>query len=113
MVKHLEISDETYERIKEQLGNGEDADLNSYKDLVGKKWYFRTVTYHMVGEVVKLVGSFVMLKNSSWVADSGRWMQAIRDGVLNEVEPTGVSYVNINTVTDFVEWKHPLPKDQK
>ena len=111
MTKTIEISDEKYEELKSQL---EDCkEVFSYEDLVGGKYYFRAVTYHTVGEVKKIVGRFAYLKNASWVADSGRFMNAIKDGTLSEVEPVGDASVNLDSVVDFFPWKHSLPKEQK
>ncbi len=112
MVRTLEISDETYEKIKEQLGVN-DKEINTYEDLVGGKFYFRTVTYHLTGEVKKIVGRFASLKNAAWIADSGRFNEAIKDGTLNEIEPVGDAFVNLDTVTDFFPWKHTLPTKVK
>jgi hypothetical protein len=112
MPRTLEISDETWEKIKDQVGE-QDKVLNDLDDMIGESWFFRTVTYHLVGRVKKRVGGFFYLENASWVADSGRFMQAIRNGVLNEVEPVGIALVNISAITDAFPWKHPLPKDQK
>jgi hypothetical protein len=111
-MKRIEISEETYNRIKDQLP-GEDYNFTSFKDLIGKKFFFRTVTYHLVGEVVGQLGQFLRLQEASWVAESGRFMNAIQDGVLNEVEPVGIAFINMETVTDFFPWKHGLPKEQK
>ena len=80
---------------------------------VGKSYFFRTVTYHLVGEVVRQEGSFVELKDASWVADSGRFMNAIKKGTLDEVEPVGAAFVNMDSVTDYFPWVHPLPTEQK
>ena len=80
---------------------------------VGKSYFFRTVTYHLIGEVVTIEGTFVELKDASWVADSGRFMNAITEGKLNEVEPVGIAYLNMDSVTDYFPWVHPLPKEQK
>ena len=114
-MKQLEISDETYEKIKDQLMESEKVELSCYNDMVGKKWFFRTVTYHFIGEVVGVFGSFVQLKNASWVAESGRFMDTILKGTLNEVEPIKKVdwYVNMSTVIDFGLWRHSLPKEQK
>ena len=112
-MKTIEVSEETYEKIKEQLGDDEMKEINSLSDMVGGKYFFRTVTYHLVGEVVKCVGGFLELKNASWVADSGRFMNAIKEGTLDEVEPVGKGYVNVNTIVDFFPWKHKLPTKQK
>lgn len=112
-MKTLNVSDETYELIKGQLGEEEKIDVNEIKDFVGKKWFIRTVTYHLTGEVEKIVGNFLMLKNAAWIADSGRFMQAIKEGKLNEVEPVGQAMVNLNSIIDMFPWKHKLPNEQK
>ena len=113
MSRTIEISNETYEKIKDQLTEEEAHGLSSLDELVGKKYFFRTVTYHLVGKVVERFGSFVHLKDASWIADSGRFMNAIKEGAVKEVEPVGTAYVNLQSVTDFFPWKHPLPKEQK
>jgi len=83
-------------------------------DLVGKSYFMRTVTYHLVGKVVaQYSGGLIELDDASWVADSGRFMNAIKDGTLNEVEPVGKAYVNLRSVTDMFPWVHPLPTLQK
>lgn len=112
-MKTLEISDETFEKIKDQLQEEEVQEVNHYDDLIGNKYYFRTVTYHLVGRVKKRIGDFLYLEQSSWVPDSGRFTQAIKEGELNEIEPVGLSYINLTSVTDFFPWKHPLPTKQK
>jgi len=113
MSKTIEISDETFEKLKDQLLADGGKEVNTYEDLVGGKYYFRTVTYHSVGEVKKIVGKFAYLKNASWIADSGRFMNAIKDGTLDEVEPVGDAFVNLDALVDFFPWVHKLPKDQK
>ena len=111
-MKTLQISDETYEKIKNQLNN-EDFNITDLSDLIGKKFFFRTITYHLVGRVEKSIGMLLYLTNASWVADSGRFMNAIKDGILNEVEPVGIAFLNLNSVTDFFPWVHELPTKQK
>ena len=112
MSKTIEVSDETYEKIKSQLGCDSFKDLSTLEDMVGEKYFFRTVTYHMTGIVKKVIGSILELENAAWIADSGRFMNAIKNGELKEVEPVGRAYININTVVDFFPWKHPLPEKQ-
>jgi hypothetical protein len=114
MTRTIEVSEETYDKIKDQLREGEQEDIGSYDDMIGKKYFFRTVTYHLVGRVRKRVTSkFLLLEDASWIADSGRFMNFIKEGKVNEVEPVGMVYVNLDTVTDFFPWKHTLPKVQK
>lgn len=113
MSRTLEISDETYEKIKDQLTEDEITDVSELDDFIGMKLFIRTVTYHLTGEVVKRIGNFIQLKKASWIADSGRFMEAIKNGELNEVEPVGEAWVNLNSITDMFPWKHKLPEEQK
>jgi len=113
MSRTIEVSEETYGKIKEQLGEDEKIDIANYDDMIGKSFFFRTVTYHFIGKVTKRIGDFLQLEQASWIADSGRFTQAIKDGTLNEVEPIGQAFINLRGCTDFIPWKHKLPKDQK
>lgn len=101
------------EKIKQQLGVDEFKEINNYEDLVGGKYFFRTVTYFLTGEVKKVVGRFIYLKNAAVIFDTGRFMECIKNGTINEVEPVGEAFVNLDSVTDFFPWKHKLPSDQK
>lgn len=113
MSRTIEISEETYEKIREQLQADELVDVSSLDDLVGKKFFIRTVTYHMTGKVVKRMGTFIQLEDAAWIADSGRFSQAILNGELDEVEPVGTMWVNLSSIVDFFPWKHKLPTEQK
>ncbi len=84
--------------------------------VVGRTYFIRTVTYHLVGRVEKIVGNFLVLERetASWIADSGRFTQAIDNGDLNEVEPVETKcYVNISSIVDVFDWVHKLPREQK
>ena len=113
-MKTLQISDETYELIKDQLKEDENFDINTLQDFVGKAFFFRTVTYHIVGKVVKVLPMGILqLEKASWVADSGRFSQAIKEGTLNEIEPIGDWFISLHSCTDFGLWKHSLDLKQK
>jgi len=112
-MRTIEISEETFEHIKTQLGEDCYKEIQSLQYMVGEKFFFRTVTYHLTGRVKKVIGNILELENAAWIADSGRFMNAIKEGTLKEVEPVGRAYINIQSVTDFFPWKHPLPESQK
>jgi len=80
---------------------------------IGKSYFIRCVTYHTIGKVKAIVGDFLVLEQASWVADSGRFMQAIKEGTLSEVEPTGDSIINMQSIVDAFPWVHQLPSKQK
>jgi hypothetical protein len=87
-------------------------------DLVGRKLFIRTVTYHLTGEVTGFIGDpgqaqFLVLSDAAWIADSGRFHQAISQGTLSEVEPVGDAFVNVASITDIFPWNHELPTTQK
>ena len=75
----------------------------------------RTVTCFQVGEIVAFDALEIILHDASWVADTGRFTQALRSGVLNEVEPfaDGLCSVGRGAVVDIANWKHPLPTEPK
>lgn len=113
MSKTITISDETFESIKDQLHGDEAVDISELDDLIGQKLFIRTVTYHLTGRVTAAWGNFLTLEDAAWVADSGRFMQAIKDGKLSEVEPVGAACVSLGAIVDFFPWNHPLPQEQK
>ncbi len=81
---------------------------------VGSSYFIRTVTYFATGKIKAIVGQFLVLEEAAWIADTGRFMEAIMEGKLNEVEPVSVDmFINLNSITDAFVWKHKLPREQK
>ena len=66
------------------------------------------------GRLVSVTESDIVLEDAAWIADSGRYSDALAEGTLDEVEPypnsVGVSRASI---VDFAVWEHPLPREQK
>lgn len=55
---------------------------------VGQKYFIRTVTMHLTGELVSITKQELELKDAAWIADSGRFHKAIADiKNCSEVEP--------------------------
>ncbi len=108
-MRTIEIDDEIYDKIKDLL----ETEVTDLKGFIGKKLFIRTVTYHLVGEVKSVVAGMFELADASWVADSGRFMNALKTGTLNEVEPVGRCWVRLSSVTDMFPWNHALPTSQK
>lgn len=82
--------------------------------LIGQQVIIRTVTHYHVGLVVGATRGFVTLEQASWVADTGRWGEALATGRLNETElfPSPV-LVSLSAVIDITAWPHPLPTSSK
>ena len=118
-MKTIEINKETYvaksdydKLAKTKAGktivNGKEIPF-----VVGGKYFIRTVTYFATGEVEEIKGDFLVMKYAAWIADTGRFNEALATGVLNEIEPVGEMFLNMNTITDAFPWKHNLPKEAK
>ena len=90
----MNINDLTIGEAKELAGmfqkcEATQKDFNPFT--IGDTWFIRTVTHHLVG-VLKAVGQQeLVLKGGTvmWVADDGRFTDAISKGAFNETEVYG------------------------
>jgi len=81
---------------------------------IGKAYLFRTVTHIDIGVVIAIDGQFATINQASWIADTGRFHDALKKGSLSEVEPYPTeAYVNLSALCDAAPWNHYLPKEQK
>lgn len=100
-------------QINSLLKNGETSQ-SPFK--VGEPYFIRTVTHHLTGRVKEVTAKEIVLTECAWIADNGRFMQAVCEGKLNEVEPFPQDeevIVGRGALIDAVRWKFPLPKEQK
>ena len=85
----MDLNDMTIGQIKEisSLFNGTKKDDNGPWE-IGKKYFIRTVTMNLTGELVSISQQELVLKDAAWIADSGRFNEALRDiSKCDEVEP--------------------------
>ena len=54
---------------------------------IGKYYLIRTVTMANTGKVVRVLPQEIVLEEASWIADTGRFSDAIKSVNFNEVEP--------------------------
>lgn len=74
----------------------------------------RTVTHYHVGRVERIVGGFVVLGEAAWIADTGRFSEALVSGKLGEVEPfPGECAVSLGAIVDVAPWPHDLQRAVK
>ena len=112
----INIDELTVKEIKhiQSIFKGSTTEAGRWK--IGQNYFIRTVTHHLVGKLIAVAAKELWLIDASWVADDGRFMQAIKDGVLKEVEPfpDGAEIsVGRGALIDAVVWTHPLPRVQK
>jgi hypothetical protein len=81
---------------------------------VGKNYLIRTVTHTYTGKLIWVGDKELVLENPAWIADSGRWMQAVQNGTLDEVEPMNEkTIVGRGAIIDASVISWDLPKTQK
>ena len=89
-------------------------DSHPYK--LGVNYLIRTVTFYYIGRLVSILPQELVLVDAAWVADTGRFMNALKDGTLAEVEPYPDEeevVIGRGSIVDAVRWRHDLPRVQK
>lgn len=111
----LDINDLTIKQIKEiQQMTSCCSSEEGCPWVLGKNYFIRTVTIHLIGKLCFVSDKELLLKDASWVADRGRFHDALKTGELNEVEPfVNNVIVNRGSVIDATVWGHCLPTEQK
>lgn len=88
------------------------SDAHPWK--VGTAYLIRTVTNFWVGRLTQVTACSLVLVEASWVADTGRFHQAVASGSLSEVEPVPRDViVSRGSIVDATEWPFALPKYAK
>ncbi len=83
--------DLSLKELKELIENNQRtcvADTSSIYE-VGKKYLIRTVTMIQIGRLKVVGDKELVLEDASWIADTGRYSEALKKGcsVLKEIEP--------------------------
>lgn len=80
---------------------------------IGQSYLIRCVTFYYTGRVKRVTPKEIILEEAAWIADTGRFSDALKTGVLNEVEPMGEIIIGRGAVVDAVKWIHQLPREKK
>ena len=81
---------------------------------IGKCYFIRTVTLYYTGRLISITDSDFVLEDAAWIADTGRFSDALKTGDLNEVEPFPKNViVDRGGIIDSCEWDHELPRAKK
>lgn len=85
-----------------------------WKPAVGQTVFIRTVTHFYTGKIAAIDKQWISLSDAAWIADTGRFANALASGSLNEVEPfPDCVNVSLGAVVDVCPWTHALPRVQK
>lgn len=110
----MNINDLTLGQLKELLhlfGNKTDCEL-PYE--IGKIYLIRTVTMIDTGRLVAVTPQELVLEDCAWIADTGRFADAIAKAEFGEVEPfpDGKVIISRGAIVDAVQIKK-APRSQR
>lgn len=112
------IDNLTFKQLKEIAGmfGSQTPGNKTHPFKVDNPYYIRTVTMTIVGHLKAVFDGELVLSKASWIADSGRFSDAIKKGELDEVEPFNFDedvIVGRGAIIDCTIWSHELPTKQK
>jgi hypothetical protein len=79
---------------------------------IGQTYLIRTVTMIDTGRVVQVTPQWLILEDAAWIADTGRFADAIEKAEFNEVEPLPDGCIGIGAIIDFCKITK-APRKQK
>ena len=107
----MNIEELTIGQAKElsSLFGNSHASTHSFE--LDKCYLIRTVTMMYTGRLIAVTDSDLALEEAAWIADSGRYANALATGELNEVEPyPNQVIVSRAAIVDAAIWAHQLPR---
>jgi hypothetical protein len=98
--------------VKELIGA--ESKVNPFSRWFGKNVFIRSVTHHYTGKIVELIGdTCAVLDKAAWIADDGRFQNALQTADFSEVElfknPVGLNWGAVLDITEIGS----LPENQK
>jgi hypothetical protein len=82
---------------------------------IGDNYFIRTVTHHLTGELVAVYPTELVITKAAWIADDGRFAEALANSKFSEVEPfpaTNLVIVGRGSIIDATQIS-TLPLSQK
>jgi hypothetical protein len=82
---------------------------------IGSAYLIRTVTMIQTGRLIAVGEHELVLEDAAWIADTGRFADALKGGSFSEVEPfpDGEVIIGRGSVIDACSLPFALPRVQK
>ena len=114
--KTIKINEVEYIRkdtVKVNIPKQDGNDAFPYE--IGKNYFIRTVTHYFTGTLLYVGQQEILLENVCWIADTGRFSNALKSGSLGEVEPypEGAVIIGRGSIIDASEWRSNIIMVQK
>lgn len=101
MTKTLEVSDETFEKIKDQLGADKVKEIHSMEELEGETYLFQCARYIYHGRVEAVNSEYIELSDAGVVFETGDYSNSNPEN--RQKLPNGKIFVLRQAVESF--WK--------
>ena len=82
----MDLDDLTIGEVKQMQTMFGEKGAEGHPYQIGKNYFIRTVTHHYTGRLVEVFKNELVLENAAWIADDGRFQQALEKCEYNEVE---------------------------
>jgi hypothetical protein len=114
-IEELDSEIKTLENAKNILKMKENltGSIKTKDDLpfeIGGQYFFRTITYFMLGKISGIKGRFIVLESASWIPDTGRFSKFINGEIKpDECEPiNGRVIISVDAIVDAFDYPYNL-----
>ncbi len=88
--------------------------IHDIKGLIGRNIMIRTVTMILTGYVDDITDKDILLTKCSWIPETDRWSEFVKNGAVNSCEPypeDTVVFVNRSSYIDMCQIDCKLPRE--
>jgi len=110
----MKLDDLTLGEVKQLTAMLNGKFVTDHPWAIGENYLIRTVTMIDTGRLVAVTEHELVIEDAAWVADTGRFSDAVQKAIFGEVEPfpPGQVIIGRGSVIDAVRIKQ-LPREQK
>jgi hypothetical protein len=82
---------------------------------IGGVYFIRTVTHHLTGKLTRVTEHELVIEDAAWIADDGRFAEAVKSGTFGEIEPfpDGPVIVGRGSLIDARRVDFKAPRSQR
>ena len=84
--------------------------------VIGDNYLIRTITMIYTGKLTKVFDKELVLVDASWIPETERWANTVKEGIFKEVEPYPDNeevILNREAILDITKVYWKLPRSQK
>jgi hypothetical protein len=111
----MDINDLTIKQAKELAAMFTEKTSECHPYEVGRNYFIRTVTHYYTGRLESVYDHELVISDAAWIADTGRYADALKSGNFSEVEPypEGKVIIGRGAILDCSQLSTTLPRSQK